>query len=112
MIHSSHWEQFREFWEALRGEFDTPRLTRMVRFALYKRLDEIARPVDFQQVVFGLIQDTVLGGYTMELLNAALQSQPGNERLLAFAQQFRLSAVTAEQGRIVRGNQKFIQVSQ
>jgi hypothetical protein len=104
-------QQFQEFWEALREAFDAARLERMVRFVLNKRLDDITKPGDFRQVDFDLMQDAEMAGYTMQLLNAARQSQPGNERLLAFAQQFRLSAAAPELERIVRERLKFIQLS-
>jgi hypothetical protein len=81
-------KQSKEFWKALRDAFDASQLKRMLRFALDRRLDEIAGPGNFQQVVFELIEDAERAGYTMELLLAARQFQPGNERLLAFAEQF------------------------
>jgi hypothetical protein len=89
-------KQYEDFWQALRDAFDAPRLERMLRFGLNKRLDEIARPGDLQQVVFAVIQDAEKAGYTMELLNAARSSQPGNARLKAFAQQFGRPTATAE----------------
>jgi V8-like Glu-specific endopeptidase len=105
-------EQFQGFWQALLNAFDAPRLERMVRFALGKRLDHIVKPGDFEQVVFDLINHAEAADYTMQLLNAARQSQPGNEDLLAFAQQFKLSAATPEQERIVRETLKFLPISQ
>lgn len=104
-------QQFQDFWEALRDAFSVPRLKEMVRFGLDKRLDDISVADNFRQIVFDLLQDAEMSGYTMLLLDAARRSQPGNERLLAFALQFRLSAATPEQERIVRERLKFIQVS-
>src|SRR4051812_37712431 len=104
-------QQFQELWEALRDAFNVPRLREVVRFGLDKRLDDISVADNLRQIVFDLIQDAEMSGYTMRLLDAARRSQPGNERLLAFALQFRLSAATPEQERIVRERLKFIQVS-
>jgi V8-like Glu-specific endopeptidase len=105
-------QQFQQFWEALRNAFNVPRLREMVRFGLDKRLDDISVADNLRQVVFDLIQDAEMAGYTMQLLNAARRSQPGNEALLAFAQQFKLSAATPEQERIVRETLKFLPITQ
>jgi hypothetical protein len=106
-------QQFQEFWETLRAAFTPSRLREMVKFGLDKDLDDISSAVnDRQQVVFDLIRDAEMAGYTMQLLNAARQSQPGNEKLLAFAQQFRLSAATPELERIVRDKLKFLPITQ
>jgi V8-like Glu-specific endopeptidase len=105
-------QQSQEFWEALRDAFNVPRLREMVRFGLDKRLDDISVADNLRQVVFDLIQDAEMAGYTMRLLNAARQSQPSNEKLLAFAQQFKLSAATPEQERIVRQALKFLPITQ
>jgi hypothetical protein len=105
-------QQFEEFWKALREAFNVAGLTQMVQFGLGKRLDDISTASNLRQLVFELIQDAEMAGYTMQLLNAARRSQPGNEALLAFAQQFRLSAATPEQERIVRETLKFLPISQ
>jgi len=105
-------QQFQEFWETLRGAFNVPRLREMVRFGLDKRLDDISVADNLRQIVFDLIQDAEMAGYTMQLLNTARQSQPGNEGLLAFAQQFNLSVATPALEKIVREQLKFIPITQ
>jgi hypothetical protein len=105
-------QQYQEFWEALRGAFNVPRLREMVRFGLDRRLDDISVADNLRQIVFDLIQYAELGGYTMELLQAARRSQPGNDKLLAFAEQFGLSAGTPAQEKIVRENLKFLPITQ
>jgi hypothetical protein len=104
-------QQFQDFQEALQMSFDHPRLKQLLRSVIGKSLDTIAKPGDFRNIVSELIKDAEEAGYTMELLNAARQSQPSSERLLAFAQQFNLSAATAEQERIVRDKLDFIDIS-
>jgi hypothetical protein len=84
----------------------------MVLFGLGKQLHDISMGADFKEVVTALIEDAEMAGYTMQLLNAARQSQPGNEKLLAFAQQFNLSAATPEQERIVRETLRFLPITQ
>jgi V8-like Glu-specific endopeptidase len=105
-------QQFQEFWEALRAGFTVPRLREMVRFGLDKRLDDITVADNLRQIVFDLIQEAEMAGYTMQLLQAARRSQPGNEKLLAFAQQFGLSSNTPALEKIVRENLKFLPITQ
>jgi hypothetical protein len=104
--------QKQEFWEALRAAFNLPRLREMVRFGLDKRLDDISVADNLRQIVFDLIEDAEMAGYTMQLLNAARQSQPGNEKLLAFAEQFNLSVATAALEKIVREKLPFLPITQ
>jgi V8-like Glu-specific endopeptidase len=105
-------QQFEDFWKALREAFNAASLTQMVRFGLGKRLDDISTAGNLRQLVFELIEDAERAGYTMRLLNAARQSQPGNQALLAFAEQFNLSAATAALERIVREKLKFLPIDQ
>jgi V8-like Glu-specific endopeptidase len=105
--------QFQEFWEALLTAFTIPRLQEVVKFALDKDLDDISSPRnDRRQVVFDLIQSVEMSGDTMKLLNAARQSQPRNEKLLAFAEQFNLSAASAALEKIVREKLPFLSITQ
>src|SRR5262249_59483665 len=81
-------------------------------FCIEKRLHDISMAPDYRAVVTELIEDAERAGYTMRLLNAARQSQPGNEALQVFARQFKLSAATFEQERIVRETKKFLPIAQ
>ncbi len=101
-----------ELWEALRDAFNLNRLQQMLRFALDRRLDDITLAGDFKQVVFDLIQDAEMSGYTMQLVDAARRFQPNNGKLVAVAQQLRHSAVTTENERLVRERLKFLSVAQ
>jgi hypothetical protein len=103
--------QFGEFWTALRGAYTAPSLQRMLKIRLNKRLDEISMAGDFQQIVFELIQTAEMEEWTLQLLNAARQSNPGNAALLTFSQQFGLAAATPELERTVREELHFLDIT-
>jgi hypothetical protein len=91
--------------------YDGPKLERMLRFRLNKRLDEISMAGDFQQIVFKLIAAAEMEGWTLQLLNAARQSNPGNAALLKFSQQFGLAATTPELERVVREELRMVDIT-
>lgn len=82
--------QEEQFSDALRSAFNQATLQQMLRFKLDKSLEEFATTPDFRQTVFLLIENSRMEGWTEALIDAALQSRPGNPHLRAFADQLGL----------------------
>src|SRR5437879_3268435 len=81
-------KQYQQLTEALLDAFPTQAgLRQMVRFRLDKNLDRIAIGNSLQNIVFDLIAASEAEGWTMKLIAAARESNPGNPTLFAVAQQ-------------------------
>lgn len=80
-------KQYEAFWRALCDAYTQNALARMLRFRLNKRLDLIAAPGSFEDVVFELIGLAQREGWHLELLRAARESNPGHSGLMAVARQ-------------------------
>jgi hypothetical protein len=87
--------QFEQLSNALRAAFNYNRLERMLRFRLDVTLQDITLADDYEQVVFDVIDRSQAEGWTVRLVASARDSVPGNEKLLAFAQQCGLASTDA-----------------
>jgi V8-like Glu-specific endopeptidase len=94
--------RFRQVFESLIAAYNFAGLREMLRTRLGKRLDDISLGSDFRQIVFDLLSASEREGYTQQLVIAARQSNPGNEQLLAAAQELGIAASTASLERKVR----------
>ncbi len=90
--------QYKQFTEALLDAFESQqRLTELVKFEFGKNLNVIAMGGDLKEIVFKLIQAAEAEGWTDKLIAGARESNPGNPKLFAFAQEFNLAvAMPAE----------------
>lgn len=107
--------QTEEFMNALCDAFDAQSLERMLFFRLDKKLALIAPPGNLREVTFKLICTAEAEGWTLDLLRAARESNPGNLRLLSFAQQLGAAPTTPprpELERIIRETNSFLDVHQ
>ena len=84
----------RQLNEVLRSAFTKAKLEQMLRYRLDKSLEDIAMGDDYVEIVFRLIRTTEMESWTPALIAAARESNPGNPRLLAFAEQFGLTPLT------------------
>jgi len=84
--------------DVLRDSFMPDTFSTMLLVRLDKRLYDIA-PVgaNFETMVTAVIQRANMEGWTSELILAAREHNPGNPQLLAFSQQFGLTAIPTEQ---------------
>jgi Effector-associated domain 1/CHAT domain len=81
-------QQRRELHNALIDAFpDTTSLERMLSFELDKSLRVIAGEGSLQDIVFKLIQAANAQGWVEDLVRAAYNSNPGNSRLQAIAEE-------------------------
>lgn len=103
--------QFSQVFEALRAAYNVAGLRQMLRTRLGKRLDEISLGGDFREIVFELVEAAEREGYTQQLVVAARQSNPGNELLLAAAQDLGLAASTSALEKRVR-DLPFVDIAQ
>jgi len=71
--------------EALRDAFTLSGLRQLLEFKLQRKLDDIALGSDLKEIVFDLIQTSEREGWTRDLVRAAREQNPGNDRLLAVA---------------------------
>jgi hypothetical protein len=102
--------QLRQLSEALRDAFTVQRLREVLKFRLDKRLDDYSLGSDYQEIVFELMTAAEAEGWTGELLTAARQSNPGNAKLQAFAQEVGLAAVTPALERTIREKSPYLDV--
>ncbi len=110
----TEWQQLRN---ALMNAFPVPTgLQQMLQFRLDRNYFEFAGALgSYPDTVFNLIQAAEAQGWTDALVAAARASNPGNEMLMAFAQQ-RGMASTALAGqqlqRMIKKSQGFLNVAQ
>jgi hypothetical protein len=108
--------QFQQLIESLLDAFPVQaQLAQMVRVRLDKNLDAIALGGSLETIVFRLIQTAEAQGWTAQLLAGARESNPGNPKLLAVAQQFGLASTDVrrpELEKIIRQTNAFLDVSQ
>ena len=107
-------QQYEQFSKALRDAYDASRLKRMLKFRLDKNLDDISIASSLEEVVFALIGASEAEGWTVDLLRAARESNPGNPALFTFAQEFGLVANDSppqpELERIIKTTNSFLDV--
>ena len=96
--------------DALRDAFTVQRLREMLKFKLGKRLDDYSLGSDYKEIVFELITAAEAEGWTAELLVAARQSNPGNARLQAVAEEVALAVSTPELERTIKEKNPFLDV--
>src|SRR3954452_12443562 len=104
-------DQFQELHDAIRDAYTANRLEQLLYTRLGKRLDEISLDTDFRTVVFKLLRDAEMNGYVLPLLNAARQSNPGNDKLQAVAQQLGFSAASAALEKKVRDDLPLVDIA-
>src|SRR3954454_8627480 len=104
-------DQFQELHDAVRDAYTANRIEQMLYTRLGKRLDEISLDTDFKTVVFKLLRDAEMNGYVPALVVAARQSNPGNEKLLAAAQRFGLSALSSALEKKIRADLPFLDIA-
>lgn len=96
-------QQYRQLTEALLDAFPSKSsLAQMVRFRLEKNLDAIAIGDALRDIVFLLIQKAEAEGWTLHLICAARESNPGNPTLLAFSQEFGLASTEKSERELER----------
>jgi Effector-associated domain 1 len=78
--------------DALREAFTRETLAQMLYFRFNKRLDDISSGGNFQQVVFELITAASREGWTADLVHAAHDTVPGNQKLSEVASEFDANA--------------------
>ena len=78
----------RELHESLLGAYDLRSLARMLRLSLGKRLDTIVAPSNLENTIFELIGTAERQGWVLDLIHAAHEFNPTNQRLARFAAQF------------------------
>jgi len=84
-------KQYQQLTKALLSAFPSqPKLAQMLRFKLEKNLNAIALGDDLTEIAYKLVVAAEAGGWTIRLIVAARESQPGNSELFAFSQQFGL----------------------
>jgi anti-anti-sigma factor len=76
--------QFEQFCDAIRDGFDQAEIERLLRFRMEKRLTDLARPSDLKDVVFRIATQAEKEGWLHELLEKAVEANPGNPLLRAF----------------------------
>ena len=89
-------DQFREFWEALRKAYPLANFDIMLKTRLGKQRENISVGPNLDKIVFDVINDAEMKGETLELINAARQSNPKNPDLLTFSEHFGLTSITRE----------------
>lgn len=80
--------QFQQFSQILRQAFPLQRFDEMLRFRLDRNREDLALGDDYEEIAFKVIDRSQREGWTAKLLLAAREANPGNDQLLAFAQQF------------------------
>ncbi|MHA2271800.1 MAG: trypsin-like peptidase domain-containing protein [Candidatus Hodarchaeales archaeon] len=107
--------QERDFNQALRNAYDYNRLKLMLRYRLEKSLDDYAVGGGYDVIVGALLAAARMQSWTAKLLFAAIESNPGNSDLLAFAQ--KLGAVGGTPSRdalesLIKDWKSFLNVNQ
>lgn len=105
----------RQFSEALRDAFTRTQLEQLLRYRLERRLADITLGDNLQQIVFELLRAAEAEGWTLGLLLAAREANPGNPALLAFAQQLGAAPPTPphlELERIIRAANSLLDLHQ
>jgi hypothetical protein len=107
-------QQYQQLVDALTNAFPAiPALTMMLQFRLAKNLAELAalpNPIDV--VAFEVIGVANAEGWTAQLITAARESRPNNPKLLKLAEDFGLTAVTAQLERKVRDDLSYVDITQ
>ena len=102
--------QLEQLSEALRDAFSVQRFREMLKFKLGKRLDDYSLGEDYKEIVFEVITAAEAEGWTAELIQASRQSNPGNARLQALAQEVALASSTVELERTVKAENPYLDV--
>ncbi len=88
-------KQYEQLQQALIAAYPkVEALRRMVRFRLNQNLDAIAMGGNLNSIVFNLVETSQAQGWTAQLIVMARESNPGNPKLLAFAQEVGLAPTT------------------
>jgi hypothetical protein len=108
--------QYELLTEALLSAFPSrQKLRQMVRFRLNENLNAVAGGENLTAVTFNLIEWAESGGQLPKLVVGALASQPGNEKLLRFAEKFGLATQSLPEKaleRVIDENDGFLDVHQ
>lgn len=102
--------QLEQLSDALRDAFSVQRFREMLKFKLSKRLDDYSLGEDYKEIVFEVITAVEAEGWTAELIQAARQSNPGNAKLQALAQEVELASSTVELERTIRADNPYLDV--
>lgn len=104
--------QFQQLVNALVDAFpDLDRLSMMLSFRLNKKLATITNPAPLDVAVFRVINEANSRGWTANLINASLQSNPDNEQLLEFAQSLGLAlASPTSLELVIRSTNSFLDI--
>ena len=89
-------EQFNELYGALHSAFEPSTLRTMLRHKLNRRLEDIAKPGPFTDMVMDVIESAEKGGWVRELVEGALEQNPGSPKMQAVAASFGVSAPQGE----------------
>jgi V8-like Glu-specific endopeptidase len=85
-------KQYQQLTDALIDAFPSQqRLAELVKFRLEKNLNAIAMGDDLKEIIFKLIGIAESEGWIDRLIASARESNPGNPRLFAVAQEFNLA---------------------
>jgi hypothetical protein len=102
--------QLEQLSDALRDAFSVQRFREMLRFKLGKRLDDYSLGEDYKEIAFEVITAAEAEGWTADLVQAARQSNPGNPRLQALAQEVALASATIELERTIKAENPYLDV--
>lgn len=84
--------QYQQLTDAFLDAFPSQqRLAELVRYRLEKNLYALALGDDLKEIVFKLIGSAEAEGWVEQLIASARESNPGNARLFAFAQELNLA---------------------
>jgi hypothetical protein len=107
-------QQYQQLVEALTNAFpNINALQMMLQFRLEKHLPAIAAlPNPIDQVAFEVVQASNAEGWTARLITAARESRPNNPKLLKLAEDFGLTAASAELESKVRDDLEYLDITQ
>lgn len=95
--------------DALVSAFDSNSLAMMLRFELNRRLEAMVAPGPLSSVAFKLIELAEMEGWTLDLVRAARNSNPGNAQLYEVSRFLALASTRSlDLEKIVRGNLPFL----
>ena len=83
--------------DGLMAAFNKAKLEMMLFYRLNRNLEEFALGESYREIIFRLIKTANMEGWSLELLAAARESNPNNQKLFAVAEQLNLTSLPAGQ---------------
>lgn len=88
-------QQMKALCDSLGAAFTTDTLRMMLRFRLSKDLDDYVAPASKKVMIFELVAASQREGWTMALVNAAREANPGSPELAALGGEIGLASIPA-----------------